>query len=163
MSGRDETLPPADAGQLDPGVGLLVQRLRNAASAGFDEWRVQDPKDGSYCLAYSWPETIYPEREARAWLANEQQRFPGGRYASYVVACVRVVPTKDRLLAEAANALERQQAEIADALHAMRAYARENPRHEYQGATQDPNGVHAWLARNERPNAGDQRTAQRVR
>lgn len=41
-------------------------------------------------------------------------------------------------------------AEIADALHAMRAYARDNPRHEYQGATQDPNGVHAWLARNDR-------------
>jgi hypothetical protein len=57
-------------------------------------------------------------------------------------------------VAEAAGALARQQAEIADALHAMRAYARENPRHEYQGATQDPNGVHAWLARNERPNSG---------
>lgn len=41
-------------------------------------------------------------------------------------------------------------AEIADAVHAMRAYARDNPRHEYQGATQDPNGVHAWLARNDR-------------
>lgn len=48
------------------------------------------------------------------------------------------------------TALAKQQAEIADALHAMRAYARDNPRHEYQGQTQDPNGVHAWLARNDR-------------
>jgi len=106
MSTRSDEMPAADAGQLDPGVGLLVQRLRNAASAGFDEWRVQDPKDGAYCLAYSWPETIYPERGARAWLADQQQRFPGGRYASYVVACVRVVPEKDRLLLLAADALE---------------------------------------------------------
>jgi hypothetical protein len=42
----------------------------------------------------------------------------------------------------------RLSAEVADAKRAMRAYARQNPRHEYQGATQDPNGVHAWLARN---------------
>jgi hypothetical protein len=41
------------------------------------------------------------------------------------------------------------QAEIAAAVHAMRAYARENPRHEYKGRMQDPNGVHAWLARND--------------
>lgn len=45
---------------------------------------------------------------------------------------------------------------LADAKHAMRAYARENPRHEYQGVTQDPNGVHAWLARNDQPNVGHQ-------
>ena len=45
---------------------------------------------------------------------------------------------------------EQLRAEIADAVHTMRAYARENPRHEYQGATQDPNGVHAWLERNDR-------------
>ena len=42
----------------------------------------------------------------------------------------------------------RLRAELADAIHAMRAYARENPRHQHQGQTQDPNGVHAWLARN---------------
>ena len=41
---------------------------------------------------------------------------------------------------------------IEAAIPAMRAYARENPRHGYKGATQDPNGVHAWLARNDGPN-----------
>jgi hypothetical protein len=40
---------------------------------------------------------------------------------------------------------------IEAAIPAMRAYARENPRHGYKGATQDPNGVHAWLARNDGP------------
>ncbi len=139
---------------VDQGVGPLVEKLRGAASAGYDEWRVQDPEDGSFCIAYSWPDSHYPEREARAWLANHKARFPEGLYSSYVVACVRVVPQKDRLLAEAAVALERQQAEILDALHAMRAYARENPRHKYEVRMQDPHGVHAWLARNERPNAG---------
>lgn len=147
-----EQKQPAGIGPVERGVGPLVEKLRGAASAGYDEWRVQDPKDGAYCIAYSWPDSHYPEREARAWLADQQARFPQGRYVGYVVECVRVVPTKDRLLAEAADALDRQQAEIADALHAMRAYARDNPRHEYQCATQDPNGVHAWLARNERPN-----------
>jgi hypothetical protein len=44
----------------------------------------------------------------------------------------------------------RAENEVADAKHAMRAYARENPRHEYRGLTQDPNGVHGWLARNDR-------------
>lgn len=144
--------PAVDGPDLQRGVRPLVERLRGAASAGYDEWRVQNPDGGSYCIAFSWPESHDPEREARAWLADHKARFPDSQFAGYVVACVRVVPLKDKLLTEAADALERQQAEIADALHAMRAYARENPRHEYRGATQDPHGVHAWLARNERPN-----------
>ena len=46
----------------------------------------------------------------------------------------------------------RLRAELDDAKHAMRAYAMDNPRHQYDGQTQDPNGVHSWLARNDRPN-----------
>lgn len=53
------------------------------------------------------------------------------------------------LYMEAAAEIERLRVELADAKHAMRAYAKDNPRHEYQGATQDPHGVHAWLARND--------------
>ena len=54
------------------------------------------------------------------------------------------------LYAEPQGAAEiaRLRVELADAKHAMRAYAKDNPLHEYQGATQDPHGVHAWLARN---------------
>ena len=101
--------------RLSEGLGPLVEKLRGAASAGYDEWRVQDPEDGAYCMAYSWPATMSPEREARAWLADQKARFPNGLHSNYVVACVRVVPEKDQLLAEAADTLERQQAEIADA------------------------------------------------
>ena len=104
----------AVAGQVERGVVPLVEKLRGAASAGFDEWRVQDPADGSYCIAYSWPDTMSPEREARAWLADQKQRFPNGRYADYVVACVRVVPQKDRLLAEAADEIQRLTDELRE-------------------------------------------------
>ncbi len=96
----------AGASPVDCDVGLLVQKLRSAASAGYDEWRVQDPSDGSYCIAYSWPETMSPEREARAWLAYQQAQYPDSQHAGYVVACVRVVPEKDQLLVLAADALE---------------------------------------------------------
>ena len=95
-------------------LGPLVEKLRSTASAGYDEWRVQDPKDGSYCIAYSWPETLSPEREARAWLASHKKRFPDSQYAGFVVACVRVVPQKDRLLTEAAKALEDLGRELAE-------------------------------------------------
>lgn len=57
---------------------------------------------------------------------------------------------RDALLSKKDAEIERLRVELADAKHAMRAYAKENPRHEYQGRTQDPNGVHAWLARNDR-------------
>ena len=40
-------------------------------------------------------------------------------------------------------------AEVASAMPAMRAYARDNPKHYYEAKEQDPNGVHAWLARND--------------
>lgn len=104
----NDDLSAADRGcGFSAGLGALVAQLRSAASAGYDDWRVQDPKDGSYCIAYSWPESMSPEREARAWLADQKARFPNSRQAGYVVECVRVVPTKDRLLAAAADELER--------------------------------------------------------
>lgn len=106
--------------RLTDGLGPLVEKLRSTASAGYDEWRVQDPKYGSYCIAYSWPETLSPEREARAWLASHKARFPDSQYAGFVVACVRVVPQKDRLLTEAAEALE----QLGRELEAQRLYAR---------------------------------------
>jgi hypothetical protein len=106
--------PGAVGSQVERGVVPLVQKLRGAASAGFDEWRVQDPKDGSYCIAYSWPETMSPEREARAWLADHRARFPNSQHAGYEVACVRVVPEKDRLLSDAADEIERLTEELRE-------------------------------------------------
>lgn len=49
-------------------------------------------------------------------------------------------------LARADADARRWRAEVDDAKHAMRAYAREN---QYRGQTQDPNGVRAWLERND--------------
>ena len=49
------------------------------------------------------------------------------------------------------DALEQQAAQIEAAIPAMREYARMNPKHHFStdGIEQDPNGAHAWLARND--------------
>jgi hypothetical protein len=111
---------------------------------------------------------LTPERAewVRAWFAEryaDSGVFDDGPEALTLEAACQLVADAQAAERERFNALlddyrgvleslTHEQAELADALHAMRAYARENPRHEYQGVTQDPNGVHAWLARNERPN-----------
>jgi len=107
----------------------LTDRLRVAASAGYDEWRVQNPKDGAFCIAYSWPDTMSPEREARAWLADHKARFPDSPKAGYVVACVRVVPLKDRLLAEAADTIEQMRETMRQVVLALHE-AGHAPKHE---------------------------------
>ena len=86
----------------------LVIGLR-AASTGYNEWRVQDPDDGSFCMRYSghgesW--CVDPERAARQWLSEHIARYPGGRYANFVVACVHVLTHEDRLMQEAASMIE---------------------------------------------------------
>lgn len=43
--------------------------------------------------------------------------------------------------------------EIEAALPAMREFARKNPVHHFGDGPQDPCGVHAWLERNDPPNA----------
>jgi hypothetical protein len=84
----------------------LVARLR-AESTGFDEWRVQDPKDGSYCMTFNHRETFHPERDAREWLADYRKRHPNGRHAHFEVACRRVLLERDHLMLAAADELER--------------------------------------------------------
>lgn len=56
----------------------------------------------------------------------------------------------DALTAQAATIAE-QAAQIEAAIPAMREYARKNPKHYFSadGAEQDPNGAHAWLAQND--------------
>jgi hypothetical protein len=41
------------------------------------------------------------------------------------------------------------QSQIKLAIPAMREFAKKNPIHKYKGITQDPCGVHSWLARND--------------
>lgn len=83
----------------------LIDRLKEAAE-GRDEWRVQDPETGAYCMAFSRHDgkSFAPEREARAWLADHQKRFPHSTHARYVVACVKVQTYEQRLMDEAAEA-----------------------------------------------------------
>lgn len=89
----------------------LIQRLHDA-SQGHDEWRVQSPADGAYCIAFAWPESLDPECEARSWLSDHIKQFPNGRFVDYVVACVRVTSEADQLRIEAADALKQQAAQI---------------------------------------------------
>ena len=84
----------------------LVSRLR-AASKGFDQWRVQDPVDGSYCIEFDRDHYAWPEQEAYAWLESFKSRHPDHPHAKYVVAKVRVLSYADRLMIEAADELER--------------------------------------------------------
>ena len=81
----------------------------------------------------------------QAGMAVQADDFGRGTYLFSTVDVLERLLDSARRIAEAPL-----RAEIADAVHAMRAYARDNPRHEYQGATQDPNGVHAGLARNDK-------------
>lgn len=128
VMGTEEKPPPG-----------LVERLRNE-SRGYDQWRVQDPQSGAYCIAFSWPETMLPERAAREWLADHKARFPGGLHSNYVVECVRVLPYRDRLLLEAADEIERAWAARDAAVAAergrignelMKMHERDKARHNY--------------------------------
>jgi hypothetical protein len=91
------------------------------------------------------------EDPARLWAEIHQLRAivkgPEG-YATWQEAAI----------AERAHRV-RAENEVADAKHAMRAYARDNPRHEHQGPMHDPNGVHGWLARNDSPRESTTATA----
>jgi len=102
-------------------LGALVEELRSA-SAGRHEWRVQDPKDGSYCIAFSRNDgySLDPEREARAWLAEQQALYPGSKKASYVVARVHVQTRSEQLMQHAANEIARLMRELDE----QRLYAR---------------------------------------
>lgn len=88
-------------------LGALVEKLRDWGS-GHDEWRVQDPKDGTYCIAFSRGDgyTLDPEREARQWLALHQKHYPKSNQAGFVVALVRAHKQEDRLMNEAADAID---------------------------------------------------------
>ena len=54
-----------------------------------------------------------------------------------------------RACVEAADAIERLEHEIAAAVPSMREYAGKNPIYRHLNTLQDPNGVHAWLERND--------------
>lgn len=89
----------------------LPQELRDLGW-GRDEWRVQDPESGTYCMAFSCGDhldgySLNPERDAREWLEDHKKRFPGSPKSSYVVAKVRRRTQAQELMQEAADEIER--------------------------------------------------------
>jgi hypothetical protein len=103
----------------------LIQRLRSL-SHGFEEWRVESPVDGSYCMSYTRDDDLSPEQAARGWLAEHLLRHPDSQFAGYVVKKHVVKTRKDQALDDAADALERLEAgnaritECAGAMEAER-------------------------------------------
>lgn len=84
----------------------LVKQLHDAGK-GIEEWRVADPEDGSYCISFSWADSVNPEREAREWLEDHRKRFPNSQHAHYKVQRVMAQYQADRLMCQAADELER--------------------------------------------------------
>lgn len=82
------------------------------ASAGYDEWRVQNPIDGSYCMSFSRHNTLMPERDAREWLADTKKNYPRHEFALYEVACTHVYSEADKLRQAAADRIEADAARI---------------------------------------------------
>ena len=84
----------------------LIEQLRQAGQ-GAEEWRVADPADGSYCIAFSHANCINPEREAREWLDDHRKRFPNSQHAHYEVRRVMAQNNADLAMCQAAAELER--------------------------------------------------------
>lgn len=81
-----------------------LTRLRELASAARIEWRVADPVTKSYCATFDRSDTLTPEEDAQAWLDDQRQRFPGGRFADYEVIRVEVRTELQRLAGELVEA-----------------------------------------------------------
>lgn len=94
---------PLYASLPDARLQQAAERVRQLA-CGTVEWRVQHPVDKSYCMNFSHATSFNPEREAREWLADHRQRFPGGRFADYEVAEVRCFSELERAGLELADA-----------------------------------------------------------
>ena len=84
----------------------LIEQLRGAGK-GTEEWRVADPADGSYCIAFSRADCINPERQAREWLEDHRKRFPNSQHANYEVRRVMAQNNADLAMLQAADELER--------------------------------------------------------
>ncbi len=102
----------------------MTEELRNAGR-GREEWRVADPKDGSYCMVFSHYDghTFNPEREAHEWLDDHRRRFPDSQFAGHEVRRVVARDRTDDLLHSAAEHIERLSAralELAAANDDMR-------------------------------------------
>lgn len=83
----------------------IAATLRKLAT-GTVEWRVQNPTDKGYCIAFDHRSSINPERDAREWLADHKAHHPGSQFAGYEVAAVRWFSELEQAALDAAAALD---------------------------------------------------------
>jgi hypothetical protein len=91
----------------------LIRRLR-AASAGRIEWRIVSPDGNRMAMWFSreGPDAVLdPEREAREWLRQHQADYPE-RFAGYTVERAVALNQADQLMQEAADELEKSDAQV---------------------------------------------------
>ena len=81
----------------------LIQRLRDSAN-GRHYWRCLHKGDKSYSVQFE----DYEEHEAKAWFKKQSERFPDS-YKYYEMVRVHVLDQSDKLMLEAAEALESRQ------------------------------------------------------
>lgn len=84
----------------------LIQRLREQ-SRGFEEWRVESPIDGAFCMSFTRDDSLRPEQDARGWLSEHLLRHPDSQFKDYLVKRHTVQTAKDKAMTEAAAELER--------------------------------------------------------
>lgn len=77
-----------------------------------------------------------------------QENHDGPEY-DLMMDAANYIRELENMIHRASLVLDCKNEEIKFAIPAMRKFAEKNPIHSYQGNTQDPCGVHAWLARNE--------------
>lgn len=84
----------------------LITQMRKMA-AGNEVWCVCSPDGNSICMSFRRADTATAEADARAWLADHCARNSNGIFREYVVKKYMSRDEKDKLLLQAADALER--------------------------------------------------------
>jgi hypothetical protein len=103
VSGAATIAPLYGANEIGRLHAELAARLRRAA-AGRAEWRVQDPVSKEYVLAYA--EADAGEARANDALRKHRALYPDRPVDEYEVARVVVLDERDKLMLDAANALD---------------------------------------------------------
>ncbi len=88
------------------GTASLVERLR-AASQGVDEWRVQANDTVHWIKEFSASNFDHPEEAANLWLLQYRRTLPDWVEDEYEVKFFHTFSQVDRLMQEAADALEK--------------------------------------------------------
>lgn len=97
-----------------------AKRLRELARTRI-EWRIADPRTGSYAVAFSGEAYPDPERQARQWLAHHREAYPSGRFVDHEVVRTEVRQELDAAAIDAAQVLQAAACQIARQIQGNRA------------------------------------------